>query len=158
MGAGSSLAAVERAISTISTEIHPMLCLAALPVALNAKGTPVFAEDTHAQALKIMLTSTWRKLQSHGRVLCKSLHQLPCNLFFQNLLHRQGDDYFVLGREVALDFGQGVGGEVERDEEALGAVGAVHGRLEGVDVGAAGLVLLLDLDGIPRVHEVQLSG
>ena len=46
---------------------------------------------------------------------------------------------------------------VEGDEEALGAVLAHHDGLEGVDVRAADLVLLLHLDRIPDVHEVELA-
>ena len=40
--------------------------------------------------------------------------------------------------EEAADLVHGVGGEVEGDEEALGAVLAGHDGLEGVDVGSAG--------------------
>ena len=48
-----------------------------------------------------------------------------------------------------------VKGEVETDEEALGPVLAHHDGLEGVDVGPAGLVLLLDLDGVPVALDVE---
>ena len=60
--------------------------------------------------------------------------------------------------EEGVDLAQGVGGVVERDEEALGAVLARHDRLETVDVGAADLVLLLDLDRIPVVEELLERG
>src|SRR4051812_34074149 len=50
------------------------------------------------------------------------------------------------------------GGEVEGDEEALLPPLALHGRLEGVDVRTAGLVLLLHLHGIPIVHGVEITG
>ena len=52
---------------------------------------------------------------------------------------------------------QGVAGVIEADEEAFLAILAHHDGFEGVDVGAADLVLLLDLDGIPVVHEAEFA-
>jgi hypothetical protein len=87
-------------------------------------------------------------------MLCQLLREVAV----EDGLDGEGDDDFVGFSEVGVDFGEGVRGEVEGDEEALGAVLAGHDGLEGVDVGAAGFVLLFDLDRVPGVHEVQFAG
>jgi len=86
-----------------------------------------------------------------------TLRQLLGEVAVKDGLDGQGDDDLVALAEEGVDFGEGVGGEVEGDEEALGTVFAGHDGLEGVDVGSAGLVLLFDLDGVPCVHEIQFA-
>jgi len=51
-------------------------------------------------------------------------------------------------RKKPVDFAEGVLGVVEAHEEALLAIGADHGGLEIIDVGAAYLVHLLDLNRV----------
>ena len=58
----------------------------------------------------------------------------------------------------ASDLVQGVAGEVEADEESLGAVLAHEDGLEHVDVRPACFVFLLHLEGKPDVHEVEFAG
>jgi len=78
-------------------------------------------------------------------------------LFFEDVFDGEGDDGFSGFFEEGLDFGDGVGGEVEGDEESFFAVFSDHGGFEGVDIGSADLVFLFDLDGIPGVHEVEFA-
>lgn len=85
-------------------------------------------------------------------------HQFLRNLLLEYFFHRQRDDDLAALTEEGVDFGQGVRGEVEGNEEALGAVFTVHDGFEGADIGAAGFVFLFDLDRIPKVHEIELAG
>jgi hypothetical protein len=69
-----------------------------------------------------MNTRTFRRHESR---------QLLCDLLVEDLLDGQGDDNLAGFAEEGVDFGQGVVGVVEGDEEALGAVLAGHDGLEG---------------------------
>jgi hypothetical protein len=86
-----------------------------------------------------------------------TLCQLLCYVTVQYILHCQGYDALAALLEVCADLVHGVAGEVKGDEEALGPVLAGHDGLEGVDIGAADLVLLLDLYRVLDVHHLQPS-
>lgn len=74
-----------------------------------------------------------------------ALHLLHVHFVEDFLDGYEFDDFAGAFVEVRA-FVLGVGGECEGDEEAAGAVFAHHGGFEGVDVGAADFVALLERD------------
>ena len=78
---------------------------------------------------------------------CLGLHQLLGNVLVEDFLHGQGDDDFVAALEKRFDLLQRVRRIIERHEKAFLAILAHHHGFKGVNVRAAGLVLLFHLDG-----------
>lgn len=74
--------------------------------------------------------------------------QLMRDLFFQDVFDGQGGDGLAGLLEEGADFAQCVVAVTESYEEALLAVLAHHHGLEGVDIGPADFVLLLDVDWV----------
>jgi hypothetical protein len=91
------------------------------------------------------------------RATGSTLHQLLRNVLVQYFLHRQGDDDFVAALEKGFDLLQRVRRIIERHEEAFLAIAAHHHGLEGINVRAAGLVLLFYLDGIPAFFQAEFA-
>ena len=80
------------------------------------------------------------------------------DLLVEDFLHGQRDDDPAALLEEPADFRARIARVVERHEEPLLTVLAHHHGLEGVDVRAARLVLLLDLDGVELFLQREFAG
>src|ERR1017187_4553195 len=86
-----------------------------------------------------------------------TLHQFLRNVLVEDFLHGQGDDDFVAALEERFDLLQRIRRIIERHEEAFLAIFAHHHGFKGVNVRAAGLVLLFYLDGIPAFFQAEFA-
>lgn len=78
-------------------------------------------------------------------------------MLVEDFLHGQGDDDFVAALEERLNLLQCVRRIIERHEKAFLAIFAHHHGFKGVNVRAAGLVLLFYLDGIPAFFQAEFA-
>ena len=78
-------------------------------------------------------------------------------MFVEDFLHGQGGDDFVAALEERFDLLQRIRRIIERHEKAFLAIFAHHHGFKGVNVRAAGLVLLFHLDGIPAFFQAELA-
>src|ERR1019366_1849136 len=84
-------------------------------------------------------------------------HHFLGNVLVEDFLHGQGDDDFVAALEKRFDLRQRIRRIIERHEEAFLAIFAHHHGFDGVNVRAAHLVLLLDLDRIPAFFQAEFA-
>ena len=78
-------------------------------------------------------------------------------MLVEDFLHGQGDDDFVAALEERFDLLQRIRRIIERHEKAFLAILAHHHGFKGVYVGAANLVFLFHLDGIPTFFQAEFA-